>query len=240
MLTTLMVGAQLYDNFLHGLPAFTLGDELMPLFHPKWIWQQPSQAIDGNSFLGPLMAILLAHEFGHFLLLREIRSQCDAAVFHSSTDADRNHGGVYPDQVSHPFAPGAVRHWSGRPDCGLSWSPCPCYFSGWRCQSHWRRSWEWRASMLGSRRSFTLRTGSVAPASAQAVPLEPACPASNRGGRLGGNVRHRPESAARRPTRRGPHYLRGCASGAQMGDPGDRLACSHLCRVSGSDGWFGP
>src|SRR5271165_6466135 len=66
MLTTLVVGAQLYDNFLRGLPAFTLGSELMPLFHPQWIWQQPSRLVRGIPFSASLMAILLAHELGHF------------------------------------------------------------------------------------------------------------------------------------------------------------------------------
>src|SRR5271169_118898 len=68
VLTTLIVGAQLNDNFLRGLPAFTLGDELMPLFHPRWIWQQPSRILMGIPFSVTLMTILLAHEFGHFLL----------------------------------------------------------------------------------------------------------------------------------------------------------------------------
>jgi membrane-associated protease RseP (regulator of RpoE activity) len=66
MMTTLMVGAQLYDNFLHGLPAFTLGSEVMPLFHPKWIWQQPGRLLMGIPFSASLMTILLAHELGHF------------------------------------------------------------------------------------------------------------------------------------------------------------------------------
>src|SRR5271169_1901634 len=68
MLTTLIVGAQLEDNFRRGLPAFTLGDGLMPLFHPTWIWQQPSRILMGIPFSVALMAILLAHEFGHFFL----------------------------------------------------------------------------------------------------------------------------------------------------------------------------
>src|SRR5664279_5140988 len=68
MLTTLVVGAQLYENFQRGLPAFTLGDGYMPLFHPLWIWQQPSRLMMGVPFSVALMAILLAHEFGHFFL----------------------------------------------------------------------------------------------------------------------------------------------------------------------------
>ncbi len=68
MLTTLVVGAQLNVNFQRRLPAFTLGDGFMPLFHPVWIWQQPSRLLMGIPFSVALMAILLAHEFGHFLL----------------------------------------------------------------------------------------------------------------------------------------------------------------------------
>jgi len=68
MLTTLIVGAQLNENFQRALPAFTLGDGLMPLFHPRWIWQQPSRILMGIPFSVTLMAILLAHEIGHFLL----------------------------------------------------------------------------------------------------------------------------------------------------------------------------
>ena len=67
MVTTLVVGAQLYQNFLNGLPAFTLGNETMPLFHPKWIWQQPGRLLTGIPFSASLMAILLVHELGHFL-----------------------------------------------------------------------------------------------------------------------------------------------------------------------------
>jgi len=68
MFTTLMVGAQLYQNFQHGLPAFTLGDEVLPLFHLKWIWQHPGRLVMGIPFSAALMTILLAHELGHFLL----------------------------------------------------------------------------------------------------------------------------------------------------------------------------
>src|SRR5271166_3333067 len=67
MLTTLIVGAQLYDNFLHGLPAFTTGSEFIPLFSPKWIWQHPIRLLMGVPFSAALMTILLAHEMGHFL-----------------------------------------------------------------------------------------------------------------------------------------------------------------------------
>ena len=67
MLTTLIVGAQLYDNFLHGLPPFTPGNEFIPLFSPKWILQHPIRLLMGVPFSAALMSILLAHEMGHFL-----------------------------------------------------------------------------------------------------------------------------------------------------------------------------
>jgi len=68
MLTTLTVGAQLYENYRHGLPAFTIGSEILPLFSPRWIWQHPSRLLLGVPFSAALMTILLAHEMGHFIL----------------------------------------------------------------------------------------------------------------------------------------------------------------------------
>ena len=67
MLTTLVVGAQLYSNFLQGLAPFTPGNEFIPLFSPKWILQQPIRLLMGVPFSAALMSILLAHEMGHFL-----------------------------------------------------------------------------------------------------------------------------------------------------------------------------
>jgi membrane-associated protease RseP (regulator of RpoE activity) len=81
MLTTLVVGAQLYENFQHRLPAFTLGDGYMPLFHPLWIWQQPSRLLMGIPFSVALMAILLAHEFGHFLLCEKYQVNATLPFF---------------------------------------------------------------------------------------------------------------------------------------------------------------
>ena len=81
MATTLVVGAQLYDNFRHGLPSFTLGNELMPLFHPKWIWQRPARLLMGIPFSASLMAILLAHELGHFLYCEKYRVNATLPFF---------------------------------------------------------------------------------------------------------------------------------------------------------------
>ncbi len=68
MLTTLVVGARLEDNFVHNLPAFDADNMLFPVFHPGWIVQQPARLAMGLPFSITLLAILLAHEFGHFLL----------------------------------------------------------------------------------------------------------------------------------------------------------------------------
>ncbi len=79
--STLIVGAQLYDNFRHGLPAFTLGNEILPLFHPKWIWQHPSRLLLGIPFSVALMTILLAHEMGHFVLCEKYRVNATLPFF---------------------------------------------------------------------------------------------------------------------------------------------------------------
>src|SRR6478736_3080697 len=64
LLTTLIVGARLEDNFLHGRPAFTLQDDAVPMFPIGWIFEHPSRLLLGIPFAGTLMAILLAHEMG--------------------------------------------------------------------------------------------------------------------------------------------------------------------------------
>ncbi|HZD30846.1 MAG TPA: site-2 protease family protein [Candidatus Angelobacter sp.] len=81
MLTTLIVGAQLYDNFLHGLPAFTPGNEFIPLFSPKWVWQHPIRLLMGIPFSASLMAILLAHEMGHFWWCEKYRIRATLPFF---------------------------------------------------------------------------------------------------------------------------------------------------------------
>ncbi len=67
ILTTLIVGAQVADNFRHRLPALTFGDGYLPLFHPLWIWHHPAILLTGIPFSASLMGILLAHEMGHFI-----------------------------------------------------------------------------------------------------------------------------------------------------------------------------
>ncbi len=66
LFTMLVVGARLEYNFLHDLPAFTLDDPL-PMFAVGWILREPRNLLLGVPFAGTLMAILLAHEMGHYV-----------------------------------------------------------------------------------------------------------------------------------------------------------------------------
>src|SRR5580704_19560442 len=68
LMTTLIVGARLEYNFANNLPAFDADSMLFPLFHPQWVWQHPARLLLGLPFSLALMGILLAHEFGHFIL----------------------------------------------------------------------------------------------------------------------------------------------------------------------------
>jgi membrane-associated protease RseP (regulator of RpoE activity) len=66
--TTLVVGVQLAFNYHHRLPSFEFGAGGMPLFHPVWVWHNPSLLLTGLPFSATLMCILMAHEMGHFVL----------------------------------------------------------------------------------------------------------------------------------------------------------------------------
>jgi len=66
--TTLVVGARLQYNFAHDLPAFDPQTFVFPLFHLGWFLQQPARLMLGVPFSFTLLGILLAHEFGHFVL----------------------------------------------------------------------------------------------------------------------------------------------------------------------------
>jgi Zn-dependent protease len=61
--TTLVVGARMEWNFLHGLPPFSTDDGIFPL---RWALQG-SHLLLGIPFSLTLMLILLAHEMGHYL-----------------------------------------------------------------------------------------------------------------------------------------------------------------------------
>lgn len=68
--TTLVVGARMEFNFLHDLPAFTVGDEFLPLFYVEWALAMPSRLLLGIPFSATLLFILLAHEMGHYFCCR--------------------------------------------------------------------------------------------------------------------------------------------------------------------------
>jgi membrane-associated protease RseP (regulator of RpoE activity) len=68
LVTTLTVGARLEYNFLHNLPAFSEDSVVLPLFHLQWLLQHPANLVLGIPFSMTLMGILLAHEFGHFVV----------------------------------------------------------------------------------------------------------------------------------------------------------------------------
>src|SRR5215510_8382018 len=68
--TTLIVGARLEFNFLHDLPPFTGGDDFLPFFPIGWVLAHPSRLLLGIPFSAALLAILLSHEMGHYLLCR--------------------------------------------------------------------------------------------------------------------------------------------------------------------------
>ncbi len=71
--TTLVVGARMQFNFLHGLPSFSTSDEAIPFFPIGWILAHPVRLVLGVPFAGTLMLILLMHEMGHYLYCRYYR-----------------------------------------------------------------------------------------------------------------------------------------------------------------------
>ena len=65
--TTVMVGARMEYNFLHNLPAFTMQNDFLPMFPLQWLIYEPWRLKLGLPFAGAVMAILLAHEMGHYV-----------------------------------------------------------------------------------------------------------------------------------------------------------------------------
>lgn len=68
--TTLVVGARLQHNFINGLSAFSSSENSLPMFPLSWIAEHPSRLLSGIPFSLAVMAILLAHELGHYLYAR--------------------------------------------------------------------------------------------------------------------------------------------------------------------------
>jgi hypothetical protein len=70
IVSTLLVGARLEYNFLHGWPAYPESLGLLSLFPVQWMIQHPARLLLGVPFCSALMLILLAHEMGHYLCCR--------------------------------------------------------------------------------------------------------------------------------------------------------------------------
>jgi membrane-associated protease RseP (regulator of RpoE activity) len=66
--TTTAMGARMVENFRNNLPAFDVERDMLPAFVN--IWTDPLSLAAGLPFSLTLIAILLAHEFGHYLACR--------------------------------------------------------------------------------------------------------------------------------------------------------------------------
>lgn len=71
MLSTTVVGGRIESHYVHGLPAFSLDEDLFAPF-VTWIGH-PFELLAGLPFSLTLMFILLAHEMGHYLYARHYR-----------------------------------------------------------------------------------------------------------------------------------------------------------------------
>jgi len=76
--TTTVVGARLAYNFRLGQPAYFSKIDLFPF---AWVWHHPATWLGGLSFSVALLAILLAHELGHFLACRHYRLDSTLPLF---------------------------------------------------------------------------------------------------------------------------------------------------------------
>ncbi len=66
-LTTCMMGARFAANFAIGLPPIAQDSDMFPF---AWIFSHPSRLLLGLPFAGTILAILLAHELGHYFACR--------------------------------------------------------------------------------------------------------------------------------------------------------------------------
>jgi membrane-associated protease RseP (regulator of RpoE activity) len=64
LVSTTIVGSRMQYNFAHDLPAFDLERDWSVFLT---FWRHPAALLDGLPFSLTLIAILLAHEFGHYL-----------------------------------------------------------------------------------------------------------------------------------------------------------------------------
>lgn len=78
MLTTTVMGARLAQNFRMNRPAFDLERDVRAMVG---IWQDPQRMIEGLPFSLTLLAILLAHELGHYLACAYYRVEASLPYF---------------------------------------------------------------------------------------------------------------------------------------------------------------
>ena len=73
--TTLVMGARMQYNFVHGQPALSFSDdpiagEWIPYFPASWLFAHPARLLGGIPFAATVMLFFLAHEMGHYLCCR--------------------------------------------------------------------------------------------------------------------------------------------------------------------------
>ena len=73
VVTTTAIGARFMQNFISGLPILADDGDLWPW---PWLLAQPSRFLLGIPFSASLLAILLAHEFGHYFACQVHRISC--------------------------------------------------------------------------------------------------------------------------------------------------------------------
>lgn len=78
LLTTTFVGARIVENFDQNRPAFVLEEDIDGYIE---ILQYPSRILPGLLFSIPLLVILLAHEFGHYLACIHYRLDASLPYF---------------------------------------------------------------------------------------------------------------------------------------------------------------
>jgi membrane-associated protease RseP (regulator of RpoE activity) len=76
--TTAAAGSRMARNFDEGLPAFRLEHDLFVFFS---VWNDPTELVRGLPYALTLLAILLAHEFGHWGACRWYRLDATLPYF---------------------------------------------------------------------------------------------------------------------------------------------------------------
>ena len=196
---------------------------MLPLFHLKWMLRNPADLLLGIPFSLTLMGILLAHEFGHFVVAERNGVYATLPYFIPAPTLIGTFGAVI--RIKSP-----IRSRQALFDIGIAGPiagflvAVPVLFWGLALSkpmppdSGRFGAEPWLSAHLQPGAS---RSGAVHAARRSAgQPVS----ASGRNCGVGGNVCHRAEPPARRTTRRRPHHLRGRAASPQVGDAACILA----------------